>query len=204
LNILLCVSLVGIVSLAIDARQVWVSPTGVSGADGSFSKPFAGIKTGVTNAVNGDTVIMKAGNYYAVGGVSFGNKKLTVTSQIILDGDTNWVNSTVVRCTTTTVFWADSEPSTEMNLMGFSVRKGIGRNVGGRGLGGGIYIRGCEAPARTRVSLWRINIDSCSVRMYSQSMTPDGGGLYATSTELYLTKCNIRNNTVFTYGTGGG
>ena len=62
-NRVLALLIIWIGVIHINAAQIWVSPNGSSGADGTFSKPYAGVKTGIGNSVDGDTVIMKAGTY---------------------------------------------------------------------------------------------------------------------------------------------
>jgi len=102
------------------------------------------IQAGINVATTGDTVLVDTGTYYE--NINFWGKAITVASNFILDGDTNYINNTIINGSqpvnpdfASVVSFTTGENTTSI-ISGFTITGGTGlldASIPAR-LGGGI------------------------------------------------------------------
>jgi len=149
--------------------------------DGSYDYPFATIQYGIDVAVDSDTVLVHDGHYYER--ISFMGKSITVTSEYIVDGDTNHIINTLIDGDTSitplqsgtgsVVVFPYSAYSNTV-LCGFRIENGVTSREGG-----GIYITGSP------------KIKNCII---SNNNAELGASIFCNETSPVLESCEISNN----------
>jgi predicted outer membrane repeat protein len=172
------------------------------------------IQEGIDLANPGDTVLVSDGAYYEQ--ISFlGKKPLMVASQLLLDGDTNHINNTIIDGSLLTdvdnasiVLFTSGEDTTSI-LCGFTIQGGRGTwdsDLNNR-CGGGIFISGSGA----NISHNKITANTVDDTQPGNGQETYGGGI-GTSHEdadywIVIEHNQIYNNSAVTkYGwaAGGG
>jgi parallel beta-helix repeat protein len=154
---------------------------------GTAASPFRRIEDGLTNAANGDTVIVHDGTYTGTGNknLDFHGKAITVRSE-------NGAESTIIDCQNSGRGFLFTHDETASSVLeGFTITRG---NVSGSDPGGGIL---CEASGPT--------ISNCIIT--NNVAQNQGGGIYI-GKGLYdvsdptIINCTISNNRAGTQGGG--
>jgi hypothetical protein len=111
---------------------------------------FVSIQVAISNAKNGDTVLVAPGLYYE--NLNFRGKKIVVASRYLIDQSVSTIRSTVIDGSrpifpdsASVVLFASGEDTSTV-LIGFTLTKGIGTLVPGSFLGGGILVTGESSP----------------------------------------------------------
>ena len=111
---------------------------------------FVSIQVAISNAKNGDTVLVAPGLYYE--NLNFRGKKIVVASRYLIDQSVSTIRSTVIDGSrpifpdsASVVLFASGEDTSTV-LIGFTLAKGIGTLVPGSFLGGGILVTGESSP----------------------------------------------------------
>lgn len=145
------------------------------------------IQSGIDAAVDGDTVLVKAGIYKGDGNVNidFIGKQIIVKSE-------NGPKTTIISCSyipNTRGFSFTNKETNGSILEGFTIRNGVHIN------GGGIYIHNSSP-----------TIKNCFVELNRAvrdgNWTGNGGGIYAKNSDVLIVECTIKNNHAATYGGG--
>ncbi len=173
---------------------------------------YATIQAGIDAAVKGDTVLVAAGTYYE--NISFKGKAITVASYFYVDGDTNFINNTIINGSRpsdpnkgSVVSFTSGEDTTSV-ICGFTITGGTGTVAEtSRRVGGGIYLSNSGA---------RINYNKIVFNSVNHSKDCQGGGIgynrqTNTSARYVIVENNViesnslsSNNTADGYQDGGG
>jgi hypothetical protein len=154
--------------------------------DGSELHPFDAIQEALqAAAINGDTVMVKAGTYFE--SINLLGKRLELIGE---DGAENTIVD-ALGLQSPCVVAELGEPDDTL-IKGLTLKSGVGRDVGIRTIGGGILMLGGAEPT----------VDSCIIR---QCIADNGAGIYMNSSAPLITNTVFFENlaTGFTQGGGG-
>lgn len=144
---------------------------------------YSAIQTAIDSAAVGDTVLVDPGVY--VENIDFHGKQLVVASQFLSTGDTSMISQTVIdgNRDSSVVSFENSEPlGTE--LVGFSIRNGLGTGDWPNVRGGGIHAVGAANPTIRYCYIYDNESTGSSNR---------GGGIYVRN--AVISNCKIYRNT---------
>jgi len=103
---------------------------------------YTTIQEGINAASDGDTVLVAEDTYYE--NIKFMGKAITVASNFIMEGDTNYINNTIIDGSqpdnpniSSVVTFMNGEDTTSV-LTGFTITGGTGLEIAEKRLGGGI------------------------------------------------------------------
>lgn len=150
--------------------------------DGTSGDPDCTIQAGINRAVNGDTVLVRAGTYATDATIDFNGKAITVKRETdtILPVITTTGTGAVVK-----VDFHNGETSTSI-LDGFEI-------TGGAGTGRGIHCRLNSSPT----------IKNCTITGNRPATIEGGGGILLEDSNAQVIDCEITSNQA-TNGVGGG
>ena len=103
---------------------------------------YSTIQEGINAASDGDTVLVAEDTYYE--NIKFMGKAITVASNFIMEGDTNYINNTIIDGSqpdnpniASVVTFMNGEDTTSV-LTGFTITGGTGLEIAEKRMGGGI------------------------------------------------------------------
>ena len=151
------------------------------------------IQAGIDAAVDGDTVLVDTGTYYE--NIKFNGKAIMVASQYIIEGDTNFINNTIIDGSQpanpdagSVVTFSSGEDSTSV-ICGFTITGGTGTYISSidQQYGGGIY---CNY-AGAKIIHNKIINNTCE---YSTQVCGGGIGCRFGSSWIVIRDNTIRDN----------
>ncbi len=185
---------------------------------------YATIQAGIDAAAKGDTVLVAAGTYYE--NISFKGKAITVASYFCAEGDTDYINSTIINGSRpsdpnkgSVVSFTSGEDTTSV-ICGFTITGGTGSLYDSETrVGGGVYCKnsgarishnkiignavthnkGCDGGG---IGYWP---QTTSIARYviiedniveSNSITSSNGGSYLNGGGIHIVKGRVTGNTI--------
>ncbi len=153
------------------------------------------IQQGINAAASGDTILVAEGTYYE--NINFlGKKPLIVTSEFLMDADTNHISNTIINGSQpanpdsgSVVIFTSGEDTTSV-LCGFTITGGTGTFLAAAGngrAGGGLFITGSGG------KLLNNHIENNFV--YNEGWV-SGGGITAAGPDVPLEWLVLRNNRI--------
>jgi hypothetical protein len=123
------------------------------------------IQAAITASHDGDTILVSPGTYY--GNIDFLLKNITVASLLLLTGDKQYIDQTIIlgdSITTNSAVTINGGQSSATILSGFTIKGGYGKVIGAAQFGGGIFISRSSPIIRSnRIALNRVH-PVCSAR----------------------------------------
>jgi hypothetical protein len=197
---------------------------GVSAGIIKVPENYATIQAGIDAALKGDTVLVNSGTYYE--NINFKGKAITVTSYFCAEGDTDYINSTIINGSRpsdpnkgSVVSFTSGEDTTSV-ICGFTITGGTGSLYDSETrVGGGVYCKnsgarishnkiignavthnkGCDGGG---IGYWP---QTTSIARYviiedniveSNSITSSNGGSYLNGGGIHIVKGRVTGNTI--------
>jgi len=145
---------------------------------------YSRIQLGINAAINGDTVLVDTGTYFER--INFTGKNIVVASKYIITLDSNDIHQTIIDGDSlgSVVSIINGEDSTTQ-LSGFTIRNGADT------LGGGIKLINSS-----------LTINNCIIT--NNIAYKEGGGIYSSNSNPYISYSSISYNQILNAGNGGG
>ena len=147
---------------------------------------FTVIQEGIDTSIDGDTVLVYPGRYYE--NIDFNGKNITLASLELTTGNESYVDSTIIDGNHESSCIVIGNGETDAIVCGFSLTNGVGLEIYDDRWGGGILIYNYS------------NVVLINCKIYNNSASTSGGGIYASTANLILEGVDIFNN----YSNNGG